>query len=96
MSRGPWKQQAPAQAAIAAAKVTYRRLDYWSSKGWLQPEGGVGHARRWSDEELAVAERMGRYVDMGVSPPVAAHAARNDGLTPSGGRLLLPEEVSVG
>jgi hypothetical protein len=85
------------ERALDAAKITYRRLDYWAAKGWLRPEGGVGsgRVRKWSDAELEVAARMGRYVDdLGVSPPIAAYAARNGGLTPSGGRLVLPEEVA--
>lgn len=86
------------ERVMEAAKITYRRLDYWTSKGYLCPEGGVGsgRVRRWPDEEIAVLALMCRYVDeLGVIPSVAAYAARNGGMTPSGGRLVLPEEVAA-
>jgi hypothetical protein len=60
--------------------VTYRQLDFWVRQGYLRPEhgGGSGVARRWSDEELGVLERMARLVQGGVVPAVAARIARGE------------------
>ncbi|WP_188188001.1 MerR family transcriptional regulator [Nonomuraea sp. SYSU D8015] len=58
--------------------VSYRRIDHWTRKGWLQPahQGGTGHNREWPQHELQVADLMGRLVDAGIAVDVAALAAR--------------------
>lgn len=61
--------------------VTYRRLDVWTSKGWLIPEAGSnpgsGNKRRYPRSELRVAELIVRLTDAGVAVEVAAWMARN-------------------
>jgi hypothetical protein len=63
---------------LAALGVTYRQLDYWTRRGYLNPGGnpGYGHPRTWPPGELAVAERMARAVRAGLTPYAAHRAAR--------------------
>lgn len=62
--------------------LTYRQLDHWATKGYLQPEGGEGsgRVRYWPEREVQVAAAMKRYVDAGLTPKAAHEAARNDGV----------------
>lgn len=64
--------------AVIDGGLTYRKIDYWTRKGWLQPahEGGTGHNRDWPQTELQVADMMGRLVDAGIAVDIAALAAR--------------------
>lgn len=54
-------------------------MDYWTRRGWLRPvtaARGPGLPRRWADEELAVAELMGRLRAAGLELETAARVAR--------------------
>jgi DNA-binding transcriptional MerR regulator len=84
------------EKALAATGISYRRLDFWASKGYLRPEGGggSGRARRWPEAELQVGARMGVYVDRGLTPAVAEYAARNNGQLPGGGRIVLEDDMA--
>ena len=64
--------------------VTYRQLDHWARRGYLNPgreERGrfrsSGCARIWTAGELRVARSMARLVSAGLSPEVAAAVSRN-------------------
>lgn len=64
--------------------ITYRQLDTWSRCGWLRPEhppsrhgdSGSGAPRRWTEEELEIARRMGRLTSAGLAVANAAAFAR--------------------
>lgn len=56
--------------------ISYRQLDHWSREGYLQPEGGDGSQREWSDQEIRVGRMMSRLVAIGISPAYASHYAR--------------------
>lgn len=60
--------------------LTYRQLDYWVRKGWLQPEHaqcGSGTHRQFDGQELVIARRMSRLVGLGFEPSLAARVARS-------------------
>lgn len=62
--------------------VSYRQIDHWVRRGWLRPDQpipGSGNPREWTNEELDVARRMAALVNAGISPAVAADAARKGG-----------------
>jgi DNA-binding transcriptional MerR regulator len=63
---------------VVLARVTYRQLDFWVRRGWLEPTSrpGSGHVRTWTLDELAVACRMGALVEVGITAERAAHVAR--------------------
>jgi DNA-binding transcriptional MerR regulator len=71
---------ATSEDVIDACGITYRQLDYWVRKGWLQPRDRRQHTagvpRDFDDEELAVAARMARLIDRGFTPRAAARIAR--------------------
>lgn len=62
---------------VAAAGVTYRKIDYWTRCGWLHAIGqntpGSGSPRRYAESEVAVA----RALDILV--PLAAGTAGGHG-----------------
>lgn len=65
----------------AAAGISFRRLDNWSTRGHLRPEGygggKPGWRRYWPDREIRVAVVMARLVDVGgFTVEGAARAAR--------------------
>jgi DNA-binding transcriptional MerR regulator len=64
--------------AVLDRGLTYRRLDHWTTAGYLRPvhRGGTGHNRQWPQNELQVADLMRRLVDAGLTVEVAALAAR--------------------
>jgi DNA-binding transcriptional MerR regulator len=59
------------------ARVTYRQLDHWVSRGYLaqshQHPGSGGH-RRWSPDEVQRARAFGALLHAGVSPIAIADA----------------------
>lgn len=63
---------------LAQLNVSYRQLDYWVRKGYLQPRhnGGTGHYREFIGDELMAAHRMARLVNVGFTPDAAARIAR--------------------
>ncbi len=60
---------------------SYRQIDHWTRKGYLQAYGGggQGHVRRWPRGERDVAAMMHRLVTAGFSPEIAHTVARNGG-----------------
>lgn len=64
------------------ARVTYRQLDYWTTKGYLlttdgAASPGIGQPRVWPVTEIEVAARMIRLIAAGLVPRAAALVARN-------------------
>lgn len=61
--------------------LTYRQVDWWATKGWLQPENGAnpgtGSSRRFPHSELRVARLMVALTDAGIEPATAARLARH-------------------
>lgn len=68
--------------------LSYRRLDFWATKGWIRPQhaGGSGHNRVWPEHELRIADLMRRLTAAGLAADVAARAART---CVEGDRLLV-------
>lgn len=63
----------------ALTGISYRQLDWWCTKGYLKPEQestGPGSRRTFGADEVAVACRMVQMVESGVTPKLAAVAAR--------------------
>lgn len=57
--------------------VTYRQLDFWARKGYVEADAsGSGYARTFSDSEKEVAKLMGRLVRVGFTPKYASVWAR--------------------
>ena len=59
----------------ALAGISYRQLDYWVRKGFLQPAPGPegsGRPRRWTAGEIELARTMGRLIRAGL-PLETAH-----------------------
>lgn len=59
-----------------AANITYRQLDHWTRRGWvnaLPRVGGIGHAREYPPIEVRVCLLMSAMVHDGYN---AAHAAQ--------------------
>lgn len=59
--------------------ATYRQIDWWIRRGYLLPDNpnpGSGAARIWTNDELGVLRRMALLVKAGLSPEIAAKAAR--------------------
>lgn len=87
----------PAKQVLDETGLTYRVLDFWTTRGYLhadQNSPGSGRSRRWSPEEQAVARLMSRLVDAGLTPMGAHHAARNDlQLLDPGIRIVLDDEA---
>ena len=61
-----------------AGGASYRQLDYWARKGYLQvtQDPGSGRAREWPDEEIRVASVMARLTAAGLPPATAVQVAR--------------------
>jgi hypothetical protein len=70
----------PSGGIPALDRISYRQLDFWIRQGYLQPEGGgrSGIARQWSEEEIAVLDRMISLVEEGYRPSAAARLARRE------------------
>lgn len=51
-----------------ASGISYRRLDYWTTHGYLRlvgdPNPGSGYIRRWPASEVRIAARMVRIADL--------------------------------
>jgi len=59
--------------------VTYRQVDYWTTKRYLRAEAanpGSGVSRDYSKREVRVAEHMASLVKQGLAPAAAARVAR--------------------
>jgi DNA-binding transcriptional MerR regulator len=63
----------------AETGVTYRRLDYWTRRGYLHPDhrGGTGYDRIWPPEEIEIARRIDRLAAAGLPLAWSAEFARD-------------------
>lgn len=65
---------------MLATGATYRRIDYWTRRGWLANDvalPGTGHPRRWSQRDRDVVALMVRLTGAGVAPHVAIEWVRD-------------------
>ncbi len=64
---------------VKQARITYRKLDYWTRLGHLRPDhdGGSGTDRCWPPGEVQVACRVARLTDAGLPLAMAAEFARH-------------------
>jgi hypothetical protein len=84
MSEPTTEERTNIHDVLKRAGITYRQLDYWIGNGWIQPSRepskrgsiGSGVPRIWPDDEIRVAIIMGRIVNAGLAPAVAAVVAR--------------------
>lgn len=70
----------PDMHALMAVGLTVRRLDFWTTRGYLRadiPSPGSGRARTWSDAEVRVAELMVQLTGAGITAEAAARLARD-------------------
>jgi DNA-binding transcriptional MerR regulator len=61
--------------------LTYRQLDHWCSRGYIQPDKahpGSGRQRQFGADEVRVIRAMHELVANGVLPAAAARLARSD------------------
>lgn len=67
-----------APAAAEAAGVTYRQLDHWIHRGYINAEGGygTGYPREIADTEVEVLKYMALLVRHGLAPQQASQVAR--------------------
>lgn len=76
----------------AVPGLTYRALDHWSRRGYLQaanPDCGSGRRRTWPAGEVEVAQLMHVLVQAGLAPRGAERAARNGGVLTTGVRVVV-------
>lgn len=61
----------------AAAGITYRQLDYWSTRGYVDapPREGSGRARAWTEDQVADVVAVAALVREGVRVEIAASRA---------------------
>jgi hypothetical protein len=80
------------RAAVAAAGITGRQLEYWVEKGWIAPDGPAvqGHPRSFSGAECAVMRTMARLTRAGFPAPAAAQIARRAVAAARGGEAAVP------
>jgi hypothetical protein len=88
--------RSPGLAEILATEggPSYRDLDYWVRKDYLQPEVAENDLRstwRWTPEEAKVAIAMARLVAAGLRPEAAEKVARS----PTWGPVVLGPGVVV-
>lgn len=88
----------PVQLAdLIALGISYRKLDFWTSRGWLrstEPHPGTGRQRAWLPGEAEIAEVMHLLTSAGISPQNAHEAARNGGWLSDRVRVLVePQSV---
>ncbi len=61
--------------------ITFRQLDYWTTKGYLHADAnspGSGNWRNYDGDEVAVAWLMAELVRAGMRPSAAATLARTE------------------
>ena len=66
---------------VELAGITYRQLDYWTSKGYLHADAnnpGSGNHRNFDGDEVSVAWLMAQFVRAGMRPHAAADLARTE------------------
>ena len=79
---------------IVVPNLSYRKLDYWTRKGFIQadnPAPGSGYTRTWPADEVACAVTMSELVAAGIPPATACRAARNDGWLSDTVRVVVAE-----
>lgn len=71
--------------------LTMRQLNYWTTRGYLNPEGSGGSGNRylWPPGEVRIAKTMKALVDADINPVGAARAARNNLILAPGIRIVL-------
>lgn len=59
------------------AGITYRQLDYWSTRGYVDapPRQGSGRVREWTEDQAADVAAVAALVRDGVRVEVAAARA---------------------
>jgi DNA-binding transcriptional MerR regulator len=63
---------------VLARGLPARTIEHWIFLGLLRPvHRGRGTPRVWPQDELQIADLMGRLVDAGLTPQSAARAARS-------------------
>ena len=80
---------------IVSPTLTYRTLDYWTRRGYLQalnPDPGSGRQRHWPIEEARVAVTMSKLVAAGITVAAAHRAARNGGWLAEGVRVVVSSD----
>jgi len=72
------------EQVATTAKITYRQLDHWVRRGYLEPAwvtnrtgNGRGTGREWTATEAPIACLMGRLTRGGLAPATAAAVARS-------------------
>ena len=69
-----------APALCEHAGISYRQLDHWTRRGYLQTVGeqtpGSGQSRVWPVREASIAETMHTLIECGFTPHAAADYAR--------------------
>jgi hypothetical protein len=63
----------------AAARVSYRQIDYWTRRGFIVPDPripGIGHRRHYAPDEVRRTLVLAALVHAGIGPEIAAKAAR--------------------
>jgi len=63
------------------AGITYRQLDSWTRAGYLHPvnlNAGSGRHRDYSYSDVAIAVRMGRLVNAGMTVQAAYAVAQGE------------------
>lgn len=65
------------EKALELTEASYRQLDYWTRKGYLQVQGGgIGVQRDWPAKEVKIASLMKLLIDGGFEVDSAAAIAR--------------------
>lgn len=55
------------------AGISYRQLDYWIRKGWIDGTNpGTGYVRRFAEEDAARVMMMAKLIAAGLHPARAA------------------------
>jgi hypothetical protein len=70
-----------AVVAAGLAGITYRQMDHWVRKGWIETNGGGSQGvPRWLDwQQRQALEAMATLVLAGVQAETAAALVRGDG-----------------
>lgn len=83
---------------VGAEEVTYRRLDYWTRKGYLRAENptpGSGYRRTWPRSEHRVARAMARLTAAGLTLDAAHRVARGETQLAPGVHVLLVDDETA-
>lgn len=67
------------EQVVELSGATYRQIHYWVRLGYLRPENtgrGSGHPFSWPEEEISVAARIVRLLELGFLLDAAVLLAR--------------------